>query len=338
MNVEKLKKIFDSIGVSVVLEAVDVPDLKLPIAFSARYDLVTASFTSENEKILFIKEKRPGSIESFIKQSERISQLAGLSYGLVFTEIPSKTRTLLLKTRVPFIDYKGNLFLPKLGMILSKEKNILNKIDLNLSASEQAVFIYLLLNREKSMQVKSIAKVTSVSVPSIYRFLRGFVERDWLISGYNQYRFSKSRIDIYEEALPFMTNPVRKSYFIEEDTLSKFQQYLNNEEIKISGLAALSQISLLDNFDTVYAISKKSFNEILTMDESINYSLFEKRIFDSPELQLWDYQPFSIGETNIVDPISLYLSLKDVEDPRIEIEIDFLKKNIINTLEENDAY
>lgn len=40
------------------------------------------------------------------------------------------------------------------------------------------------------------------------------------------------------------------------------------------------------------------------------------------ELELWNYSPFSFNNEDTVDPISLYYTLKDSDDPRIEMKLD----------------
>ncbi len=322
-------------GVAAQVESVD---LHLPIAFTTRYEIAVASFEMSKLKVLLIKEKRQGSIESFLIQSKNISQKAKLPYALVFTEIPSKTRTLLLKTQTSFMDYKGNLFLPELGLLLRKSPVSLEQLEQRLSPTEQAIMIYLLLDHKSTIQVKEIETGTGVSSPTIYRTLRKFVKKDWLTSGYDQYQLVKSRKTIYAEVLPFLQDPVKKNIFIDKNVLKELvNQYQLTDELMTSGLSALSETTMLDSADETYAISKKRFNALRKIDDSIDFALFERQISNSSELQIWNYQPFSLDGTYTVDPISLYLSVKDVEDPRVEMELDVLKKYIDKILEDNDA-
>lgn len=335
MNTEKVKKIMYTWGINIELEEMD---LQLPIAFALRYDICVATFELKELRVLLIKEKRRGSIESFITQCEKISQLVGLPYCLLFTEISNETQKLLLKARIPFLDYKGNMFLPELGLILKKKAVLLNELKQNLSPSEQAILIYLLLNQEKSIQVKAIEKITGVSIPSIYRILKKFVEKNWIISSYNQYQFAKTRVEIYKEALPLMKNPMTKRYFIQEEILqNSVYQYNIANQLMISGIPALSKFTMLDSFENVYAISDKKFREMNKLTDDLIHSLFEQKILNHSELQIWKYQPFSLDCSSTVDPISLFLSLKNEHDPRVEIERNTLENNIMIILEENDA-
>lgn len=46
--------------------------------------------------------------------------------------------------------------------------------------------------------------------------------------------------------------------------------------------------------------------------------------FGQNEIQVWKYNPQILSSTGVVDKLSLYLSLKDNEDERIQIELERL--------------
>lgn len=81
-----------------------------------------------------------------------------------------------------------------------------------------------------------------------------------------------------------------------------------------AGTYALSQESNLPENNVIIAISTSSANQMIKKE---NIDVFLKN--DIIELQLWNYEPIVINE--IVDFVSLYLTLKDIEDTRIEREI-----------------
>ena len=45
-------------------------------------------------------------------------------------------------------------------------------------------------------------------------------------------------------------------------------------------------------------------------------------------IEVWRYNPMLLAKSNVVDPLSLYLSLKTNEDERVRIEL----KNLINNV------
>jgi hypothetical protein len=49
---------------------------------------------------------------------------------------------------------------------------------------------------------------------------------------------------------------------------------------------------------------------------------------ESPEIEIWNYAPELFAKKGIVDPLSLFLTLKNTEDERIEMVLDNLLRKI----------
>jgi Sugar-specific transcriptional regulator TrmB. len=330
VNEKKIQKVFEKISLPIQLENVFA---NLPLAFEYRYDCREMVIPEENRRFLLIKEKRSGSIESFIAQADKMSEIIGLKSVMVFTEIPEKTRTLLLKARIPFVDYLGNLFIPDLGMSLRRIQSVEFGIEEKLSPSEQAVLISILLRTKTEFTPKEISRITKVSVPTVYRALKKFSLLKWVETRYGSYSLLLSKKDVFEAAATFFINPKKDSIYLWYEDIHRLREYGVDNRMKFSGEAALSRLSNLAIYEDVYAISSKSFEEMFRNLGMINKEIFEVKVGDMVELELWSYFPFSISDDDIVDPISLYYSLKDSEDPRIEMELDELLYKIKQSLE-----
>ena len=133
-----------------------------------------------------------------------------------------------------------------------------------------------------------------------------------------------------------MKNPIHHTVLISEDD---FQRIIQNVDLKLSNTKALSTISILADNDEygTYALSKKQFKKI---EES-----FQQHIFQGHKIEIWDYEPIHFnylkdegqGDSTLIDPISLYLILKDDKDPRVEEEVEKLESKIFTLLGENYA-
>lgn len=53
-----------------------------------------------------------------------------------------------------------------------------------------------------------------------------------------------------------------------------------------------------------------------------------KRLRDEQRIEIWSYPPLSVN--GVVDELSLYLTLKDDEDPRVEKELENMMNKIWN--------
>lgn len=331
MNEKKIYRVFEKIALPVQLKNVVV---NLPIAFEYRYDYREMTILNENKRFVLVKEKRTGSIESFINQADKIGEIVGQKIILVFTEIPEKTRTLLLKARISFIDYKGNLFIPDLGMSLKRIQNIEQGLKDKLSPSEQAILISILLRTGREFTPNEISEVTGVSVPTVYRALKKFSSFKWLESEYGSYSFLLSKNDVFEKANSFFINPKKRSIYLRREDINQLNDLdRTNTRLKFAGLSALSRMSNLADTEEVYATSLKGFKGSIKDSILSNKEVFEVNIGNRVELELWSYSPFSLSDNRVVDPISLYFSLKDSDDPRVEMELDKLLYKIKHNLE-----
>lgn len=118
--------------------------------------------------------------------------------------------------------------------------------------------------------------------------------------------------ELWEKALPLMRSPVRKKAYISSIS----------ENLPLSGISALSQLSMISPDPLpVYAIS--------FTDKNRKYILSKVASEDIADclLEVWQYKPLEMPE-NRVDPLSLYLSMKDEDDPRIQGCLQEMMENI----------
>lgn len=334
MNSDKILNIFEAFHFSVSVSPVE---LHLPIVFHKKYEFMQLMINGE--KFLLIKEKRTGSLENFVKQAKVIQKQTGLAVILVFNKLSDVQKKQLLQIAVPYLDYHENIYFPYLGFLFSKVKN---EVDKKLTSTEQKVLISLLLNSSTfEINIEEISCLTNLSIPSLYRVFKKFKDRGWLTNKNKSYHFAKTKAQIFNEAKKFLKNPIHNTVLISEDD---FQRITQNVDLKLSNTKALSTISILADNDEygTYALSKKQFKKI---EES-----FQQHIFQGHKIEIWNYEPIhfnylkeeclrneSKGESALIDPISLYLILKDDEDPRIEEEVEKLESKIFTLLGEKYA-
>ena len=47
-------------------------------------------------------------------------------------------------------------------------------------------------------------------------------------------------------------------------------------------------------------------------------------------MEVWRYSPALLSNTTVVDPLSLYLILKDDEDERVSMELDYMLHQVLD--------
>ena len=331
MNVKKIISIFQSFYINVSVEKIA---LTLPISFEKRFQYAKMKFNKES--FLLIKEKRRGSLNSFVTQARTMGRKASMDVILVFTKLSDNEKKQLLQARVPFVDFKGNLFFPPLGLALNANDDV--EVFKELTPSEQLTWIAFLLTKgQKVVDVDLLSQITGLPNSTIYRCLRTFKTLNWLNKPNKLYTYNASKKELFLKSESFLFNPIKKRLLLSDFDLKKIQ---SDSRLLYGGTYALSYLTFLSESDenSSYVISQRQFNKL-----SLPLS---QHVLEGKVLEIWRYSPFvsefwndfkENQDRQFVDPISLYLTLKDDDDPRVEEEIEVLKNNILQYLGEDDA-
>ena len=331
MNVQKIISIFQSFYINVSVEKIA---LTLPISFEKRFQYVQMKF--HKESFLLIKEKRRGSLDSFVTQARIMGEKASMDVILVFSKLSDIEKKQLLQARVPFVDFKGNLFFPPLGLVLNANDDVATSKEL--TPSEQLTWIAFLLTKgQKVVDVDLLSQITGLPNSTICRCLRTFKTLNWLNKPNKLYAYTASKKELFLKSESFLFNPIKKRLLLSDFDLKKIQ---SDSRLLYGGTYALSYLTFLAESDenSSYVISQRQFNKL-----SLPLS---QHVLEGKVLEIWRYSPFvsefwndfkENQDRQFVDPISLYLTLKDDDDPRVEEEIEVLKNNILQYLGEDDA-
>ncbi|MCK5763547.1 MAG: hypothetical protein KAH05_05460, partial [Clostridiales bacterium] len=158
-----------------------------------------------------------------------------------------------------------------------------------------------------------IINVTIMTASRILNELYGLGLLTYEIAGKTgrskEYRRIKNP-EYYRVGSEYLKNPVKKTVYVENA----------KENYPIAGLEALSLISMINPPDRkVRAICKKDFYKIREMIIVDKAKIMDKKI---DELQVWCYDPIFLSKNNIVDLVSLSVSLSGIKDERIEQAIE----------------
>ncbi|MFO7930839.1 MAG: hypothetical protein R6U97_05495 [Desulfosalsimonas sp.] len=130
-------------------------------------------------------------------------------------------------------------------------------------------------------------------------------------------QFDEDRRRFWEKALVYLKTPVKKLLWANDPI---------DRELLLAGESALAEYSMLASpGQPVYAISEKKWK---TMEKE---KIFQEARYSEEagvQLEVWRYDPRLFAEGNAVDPFSLYLSLKESKDERIESAIEEMMENI----------
>lgn len=237
--------------------------------------------------------------------------------------ITAYNRKRLVQHKVSFIVPEKQMYLPLLGIDLREHFRKIRCERKQLSPSSQTVVIYALMDHKKHKYVpRELADKLGYSTMAL---TRAFDELEFAklatSSRQGRKRFMEFPVDkrhLWETARKFLRDPVRKRVYV-----NSLSSQIHNV---IAGLSALARITMLSAPDRMtYAISGKTWKEIKGEDGLEQLPSIET---DAIELEIWHYDPVMFATDGGVDRFSLYLSLKDSKDERIQIALEEMMEKI----------
>lgn len=251
------------------------------------------------------------------KQAVRYSEVTGLNVAYSFEKLTAVQRNALVRHQVPFLCLPDHLYLPFLALVLNNAFKAEKIIDQSrLTPAAQLLFL-LFLYRAKSEEItkSEASEQLHLTKTSITR-ASGQLAVLHLITQKNC--GTEVRMKAAAEGRAYLTmadsyliNPVRRTLTV------RYTGVLDG--YPAAGESALSLRSMLnDPFIPQIAVSYK--------DPVLKNLREADPVWDSADdfrtIQVWKYDPFLFSENQIVDPVSMMLSLREEPDERVQGQLE----------------
>lgn len=258
---------------------------------------------------------KPATVQKHLKQ---VSLGGAEGYCLVAHELPSFVRKRLIKRKIPFVVPGNQVYLPALGMALHprSRRQALDRVD-QLSPPAQVVVILALLGRlPAAVTPLELAQLTGYSAMTMTRALndlKGLNLGEQQRKGKQRLlRFPGGRRALWETSQGLMRNPVQK-------TLSLLLADVPKGLKTVAGESALAEwTDLLPPGEPMYAFSRDDWKELKTA----GIKPVPVNDVDTCAIQVWCYPPALTAQQGRVDRFSLYLSLREESDERVQMALD----------------
>jgi DNA-binding MarR family transcriptional regulator len=222
------------------------------------------------------------------------------------------TRRRLIGYKIPFILPGNQLYLPDLGIDLKEHFKKQRQPYKTLTPQAQFVLLAYLLKRP------AITKWTASTLAAIFQATKMTMGRaiedlsnheliEIIPKGrIKEFQFVDTGKRLWEKALPSLSSPVYKRRYFE-----KFR----SSDTLLSGLSALSkQTMLAEPNQKVLGLSHTVWNRKYRDHAKATVAAENAPI----KVELWRYDPQPLSVNGMVDPLSLYVSLRDEQDERVE--------------------
>ncbi len=242
----------------------------------------------------------------------------------VRSRVTAYNRKRLIENKLPFVVPGNQMYLPMFGIDLREHFRKLRIKTRKFSPSTQALIIYMLLHGTPE-RIYTPAEMAGCLGYSAMTMTRAFDELEsaelgaiFLKGRERCVRFAESSKDIWTKAQPFMRSPVKKHHFIKG-----LNSGLPGPR---AGLTALADYSMLaEPVNPIIALSGKDWKSLKQRHGVIEFLFLEPGVI---EIEVWGYMPKLFARSNVVDRLSLYLSLKESQDERVEAALEEMMKGV----------
>jgi len=317
------------LGLDIQMDLLGRKDLQdLPLYIRDSYKIYKANLFEKSVLLLEPKDKVGYRISLIYANMDVVRKRLGYSVVVLLNTCNALQRSRLIDKRISFIVPGTQLYLPEMLVDLRevypfKAKEINGQL---LRPSAQFLLIFHLLHSVTRYKLaeynyKSIAALTGYSPMAITLAAEnlnklGLIDiigtKDKSIS----FRYDKK--ELWEKVLSggLVRNPVKEKVYA--DNLPTDLQLL---KCNVNALSDYSDIS--PGNQEYYAIEKTDYRNLVKRDTFENLNKDEGKIC----LEVWKYSPGRIwGDLfrfhNSVDPLSLYISLQDSADERVEMAME----------------
>jgi hypothetical protein len=296
---------------------------KLPIFLREKYRLLQADLFGRKAFLAIQNEasSEPSPTE-YAQDAKTLRQQLSTDVVLVMANIPSYIRNRLVQRQVPFIVPGTQMFLPMLMIDLREQYPTRGRRSKDLlSPVAQVVVIYHLVRGPLTdLPLGQIAQQLHYSAMAISKAQEELqqtgicqVER----SGKALFlRFTGSRADVWRNAERSLSTPIKRMQWI------RWGHGSSQNALK-AGLTALSAYTMLaDESIPTYAMRDRHIVEALRQGELVRC---QSREDAEARMESWTYDPALLSnDDHTADPCSLYLSLRNSADERVQKELGTL--------------
>lgn len=319
----------ETLGENAIENPIRINDLgNLPMYISQAYKLYDATLFNKNIVLVELNNEEDLSILQTDKHIQLLKKSWNKIVVLVLDNILSYNRKRLIEKRINFIVPGKQLFLPELLINLSEnytQPKSKYKSD-TLMPSAQLLLLYHIIHRYDKWQIENhafneIAKKLNYTPMAITNAVEDLKQHELIeVHGDKEkyIRFNLERNELWNTAheQKIVASPVLKTVYVDELPS-------NVTMLKANASALPEYTNLNPSKQNYFAIEKSTFYFLQKNNGLVNANAREGQY----ALEVWKYNPLTLieemhNDEDVVDPLSLYLSLQHNYDERVEMALE----------------
>ncbi len=306
VNVQNISEYLEKmIGAEVHLKPLEkARKQSLPFLITDAYQLLHCQLLGVDVCLMVCKDAEATPMQ-LKKHCVIVEKTLKMHAAAVLPEVKPYNMKRLVEARVNTIIPGRQLFLPSLLMDLRAQRIPVNMEGKPMPVMAQAIVLYHLQRQSLSgMSAQPIAELMGVSYPNINRAVKWLADNHFVELSHSrdkQMMFIRSGRELWEQALPVLQSPIERTMRTDRIVTA----YTCGEE------ALAAKTMLAEPQEHHWAISKQ---EAQQLGADLN------KEFGEHVVEVWRYDPKLLAKDEMVDNLSLYLSLRKAEDERVKKE------------------
>jgi|SRR5579863_5918651 len=299
---------------------------KLPLYLRSGFNLFQGKLADRNVIWAETDTHLEFTPDKLFRQGQDLKKYFRLPVIFIFDKLDSWNRKRLIEKRVSFLQPHKQLYAPDLLIELSDVPGIDNVDNFNefLSFPAQCLLLYhLQMENLENRPFQNIANTLGYSKMTVSRAVRELVHYSLaeITEGKEKgivFEFNKR--SLWKKALPFLRSPVMDVWF--SNVIHAYKGFIEGGEWALSTYTMISNPEVL-----TYAIGKQAFRKW----EKETGGVHLDRKYGSRKIEVWHYDPLLLvpDTARVADKLSVYLSLKDEKDERVQGELRELINKVL---------
>jgi hypothetical protein len=315
---DRLKKYFQTLGLDLGVAVSEALAERVPLFISVCYSACRAELFGDERLLLFCRRGQNLSPEQIRVHAAILSQHYRLAPLFVFEHGSREFCTILIAAQIPFAIIERQLFIPGSALAITEAGFSKSKAapPRRFSPLAQVIVLYHLLHsahgHELPFQLLTDLKINKVYVSRCAREVENAgLAQIFSLGRRKQLLFHYERKKIWDMAQPLLSSPVQRVTRLA----------CLPPSLPLAGVSALSALSnLKDDSIPSYALYGRA---------AMRHSPGNEREYSGSRVELWKYDPILLcAQSATVDKLSLFLSLEDDVDPRVQSERDAMMESL----------
>lgn len=297
---------------------------KLAYFLQETYDVLTGKVLGQPITLACVKAPYLLAPQQINQHAKLLHELLHAPVIIGLPEITPGERKQLIAHRIAFVVPDKQLFAPQLGVILTERFSSEPPRQQELfSPATQALLIWF-LNHHLLTQIwhpfedAATLGYAGMTATRAVRELLKFELFELEVRGRAKYlKLKSTRRDLWDGAKPRLRTPVLRTKWTYD------RRIVQMADARWAGESALAHMTMINEpRQQVVALTVEA--EQRAKQAGIFFEPHE--IADGIAVQVWRYDPGILGKSQTVDPLSLWLSLRDNQDDRIQMALDELEE------------